>query len=67
MPYCIGCGQFLAQGTRFCRFCGSPIVFEVPGRFRKVREDAGIHVQLVSSKSEPGGPSYDPKTNFSFF
>jgi len=23
MSYCIGCGQFLAQGTRFCRFCGS--------------------------------------------
>ena len=23
MSYCIGCGQFLAQGIRFCRFCGS--------------------------------------------
>jgi hypothetical protein len=23
MTFCIGCGQRLAQGTRFCRFCGS--------------------------------------------
>ena len=23
MSFCIGCGQQLAQGTRFCRFCGS--------------------------------------------
>ena len=36
-------------------------VHEVPELFRKVREGAAVHFHLVSSKSEPGCPSYDQK------
>ena len=36
--------------------------FVVSELFRKVREGAGIHFHRVSSKSEPGRRSYDPKT-----
>ena len=36
------------------------IVSEGPELFRKVRADAGIHFRLVSSKSDPGRPDYDP-------
>ena len=42
----------------FLVFLGFLVVFE----FRKVREGAGIHFHQVSSKSDSGRPSYDPKT-----
>ena len=34
----------------------------VPELFRKLRETPGNNFHLVSSKSEPGCPSYDQKT-----
>ena len=37
-------------------------VILVPELFRKLRETPGNNFHLVSSKSEPGCPSYDQKT-----
>ena len=45
-------------------FLGFLAVFEGAGLFRKVREGAGIHFHQVSSKSDPGRPSYDQKNKW---
>ena len=42
-------------------FLGFLVVFEGSELFRKVREGAGIHFHQVSSKSDPGRPSYGQK------
>ena len=38
-------------------------VILVPELFRKLRETPGKNFHLVSSKCEPGCPSYDKKTH----
>ena len=61
MGFCINCGQRLADGTRFCRFCGN----QQPGEqlLQRLRIEAqqiqAMRVQMQSQR--PQGNTYQQR------